>query len=61
METIRENEQEKIKKWHQDAEKGKQAALRRERNISCFVVIVLFMIVAILLYIGYVIWRLIGF
>ena len=39
------SEEEKIKKWHEDAEKGKREALRREHIITYLVIALLSFIV----------------
>ena len=48
------SEEEKIKKWHEDAEKGKREALRREHIIT-------YLVIALLSFIVLLVVSLVGF
>lgn len=53
---MEETQEQKIERWHEQANIGKKAALKRERNIYAFTIIA---IIAALLILGGLIWAIV--
>jgi cell division protein FtsL len=48
-----DNEKEKIQKYHNDADEGKKQALRRERNLSIGLIVIVLFLIALLCILAY--------